>query len=144
MDHNEIRKGVLQAQVVDRNSGLLAFEVFIVPPTLAYFLSTSEFTSKYIGSDSLVFIATGLFLFCFFVYGVLFNKRLRRYIALFFSCLWVYGTWKIVGFDKSFSEYQITDYFIELFFRSIPCFIVFLVSIFLHWHDFIFLDDMDY
>lgn len=142
MDHNDIRKGVLQAQVVERNSGLLIFEVLVVPPTLAYFLATSDFVSKYVGQDSLVFIVTGLLLFSFFVYGVFFNKNLRKYIALFFSFLWVYGTWKVVGLDKPFSDYQITDYFIEIFLRSIPCLIVFLITLFLHRHDFIFLDDM--
>lgn len=142
MDHNDIRKGVLQAQVVERNSGLLLFEVLVVPPTLAYFLATSDFVSKYVGQDSLVFIVTGLLLFSFFVYGVFFNKNLRKYIALFFSFLWVYGTWQVVGLDKPFSDYQITDYFIEIFLRSIPCLIVFLITLFLHRHDFIFLDDM--
>ncbi|QEY25780.1 hypothetical protein [Neisseria zalophi] len=142
MDHNDIRKGVLQAQVVDRNSGFLLFEIFVVPPTLAYFVATSKFVSEYVGQDSLVFIFTGFFLFFFFVYGVFFNTKFRRYIALFFSFLWVYSAWKFVGPDKPFSDYQITDYFIDVFFRSIPCVIIFLITLFLHWHDFIFLDDM--
>ncbi len=142
MDYRDVRKGVLQAKVVDRNSGLLVFELFFAPPVIAYFISTSEFVSKYKGIDSLVFAGTGLLLFCFFVYGIFFTEKLRSYIALFFSLLWLYGVWQIVGIDKPFSSYQVTDYFIELFLRSIPCVIIFLVSLFLHWHDLIFLDDM--
>lgn len=142
MDYRDVRKGVLQAKVVDRNSGLLMFEMFFAPPVLAYFIATSDFVSKYKGVDSLVFIGMGFLLFCFLVYGIFFTEKLRSCIALFFSFLWFYGVWQLVGIDKPFSSYQITDYFIELFFRSIPCFVVFMVSLFLHWHDLIFLDDM--
>lgn len=31
MDYRDVRKGVLQAKVVDRNSGLLVFELFLHP-----------------------------------------------------------------------------------------------------------------
>ena len=68
MDYRDVRKGVLQAKVVDRNSGLLVFELFFAPPVIAYFISTSEFVSKYKGIDSLVFAGTGLLLFCFLVH----------------------------------------------------------------------------
>ena len=31
MDHNDVRKGILQANMIERNSGLLSAEMTIVP-----------------------------------------------------------------------------------------------------------------
>ena len=41
MDHNDVRKGILQANMIERNSGLLSAEMTIVPFVAAIFAANA-------------------------------------------------------------------------------------------------------
>ena len=142
MDHNDIRKGILQAKHVDENSGLLFLEVLMVPALLAFTTARLNFIQGTRWENSIL-LATGFFSFVFFVYGVFVNPKLRKYIAFFFSLTWAYWMWKLFGPDKPYSEYvHITDFILDYCGRAIPSLLTFLLSMYFHSHDIAWLKDV--
>ena len=142
MDHNDVRKGILQAKHIDENSGLLFIEVLMVPSLLAFTTARFEFIATSEWQNATVW-SVGFFSFVFFIYGVFINPKFRKYIALFFSCTWAYWMWKLFGPDKTFSDYpHITAFAIDYFFRGIPAMLAFLLSMYFHANDIAWLNDV--
>jgi putative inner-membrane translocator len=144
MNHNDIRKGILQAKMIEDTSGLLFAEVLLVPVLLAFTVCRLEFVKQAGWSDFALF-TTGfgtlaLFLWCYF------HETARFWLAVFFSCIWAYAVWKFVHFignDRPASDYiSIGSYLSTQAILAIPSIIVFLLTMLFHFCDFKWMDDV--
>ena len=63
MDHNDVRKGILQANMIERNSGLLSAEMTIVPFVAAIFAANAA-------ENSLLCFLLSAFQVLYFSFGV--------------------------------------------------------------------------
>ncbi len=65
MDHNDVRKGILQANMIERNSGLLSAEMTIVPFVAAIFAANAAENSLL---SFFLFFVVGISSFVFFLW----------------------------------------------------------------------------
>lgn len=144
MDHNDIRKGILQAKLVDETSGLLFIEILFVPLLLSFLFAQAKYITDP-NWDVVGFLAVGFFSFVLFVWCS-FHRRPRFWMAVFFSCIWAYGSWKFFGLvihDKPLSAYNsITPFLVHNGFRAIPSIFLFILTMILHSSDFQWMDDV--
>ena len=81
MDHNDVRKGILQANMIERNSGLLSAEMTIVPFVAAIFAANAAENSLL---SFFLFFVVGISSFVFFLWCSEYRAP-RFWMAVFFS-----------------------------------------------------------
>ncbi|MFC3873668.1 hypothetical protein [Neisseria musculi] len=144
MDHNDVRKGILQAKLIEDTSGLLWAEMLFAPLLLAVTAERLDIFPDPTGG-LLVFLGVGFFSFVFFLWCS-WHSRPRFWMAVFFSCIWAYAFWWLFGLisdDKPFSEYPSLSHFLVYYgLRSIPSVIIFIITMIAHFSDFQWMDDV--
>lgn len=141
MDHNDVRKGILQANMIERNSGLLSAEMTIVPFVAAIFAANAAENSLL---SFFLFFVVGISSFVFFLWCSEY-KAPRFWMAVFFSGIWAYVTWKFVGFfmpNLPPPSAPFTHTVLHYTFQAVPAIIAFLVTMLNHHVDFEWMDDV--
>lgn len=144
MDENHVRRGIIQAKLIEDTSGLLWVEILFVPLLLSFQFAKLRIVSP--NWDIFAVFGVGFISFIVFI-ACTFNSKARFWMAIFFSCIWAYGVWKLFGLvihDRPFSAYggKITHFIIDNGFRAIPSVFIFILTILLHTSDFQWIDDV--
>lgn len=92
MDHNDVRRGILQANMIEKNSGLLSAEMTIVPFVAAIFAASAPENSLL---GFFLFFVVGISSFVFFLWCSEYRTP-RFWMAVFFSGIWAYVTLSLI------------------------------------------------